>query len=150
MFHIKLKINKRFLCLTCNYITLLLKYGEKITNETKKYLETMGKIFTASEFYTHLCIFFTKFPLKPTKKENKIKEQSEEEINNILKEIFDIKKDMILPEIKVYFIDTEFDEDTETFDETSPETIDIILKKDHQVRKWLQQGALHIPTADAG
>ena len=51
-----------------DYISLLLKFGERMTGETKKYLETLGKIFTAAEFYTHLCIFFTKFPTKPKKK----------------------------------------------------------------------------------
>ena len=51
-----------------DYISLLLKFGERITNETKKYLETLGKIFTAGEFYTHLCVFFTKFPTKPKKR----------------------------------------------------------------------------------
>ena len=51
-----------------DYISLLLKFGERITNETKKYLETLGNIFTAREFYTHLCVLFTKFPIKPKKK----------------------------------------------------------------------------------
>ena len=112
-----------------DYITLLLKFGEKITNETKKYLETLGKIFTAGEFYTHLCVFFTKFPTKPKKKERALKDETKKEINEILKEIFHIDKEIQIPDVKVYFIDTEIDEDENTYDEQSQNTIDIMIKQ---------------------
>ena len=112
-----------------DYITLLLKFGEKITNETKKYLETLGKIFTAGEFYTHLCVFFTKFPTKPKKKDIKLKDETKKEINEILKEIFHIDKEIQIPDVKVYFIDTEIDEDDNTYDEKSQDTIDIMIKQ---------------------
>jgi len=112
-----------------DYITLLLKFGEKITNETKKYLETLGKIFTAGEFYTHLCVFFTKFPTKPKKKDRALKDETKKEINEILKEIFHIDKDIQIPDVKVYFIDTEIDEDENTYDEQSQNTIDIMMKQ---------------------
>ena len=112
-----------------DYITLLLKFGEKITNETKKYLETLGKIFTAGEFYTHLCVFFTKFPTKPKKKDRELKDETKKEINEILKEIFHIDKDIQIPDVKVYFIDTEIDEDDNTYDEKSQDTIDIMIKQ---------------------
>ena len=112
-----------------DYITLLLKFGERITNETKKYLETLGKIFTAGEFYTHLCVFFTKFPTKPKKKDLKLKDETKKEINEILKEIFHIDKEIQIPDVKVYFIDTEIDEDDNTYDEKSQDTIDIMIKQ---------------------
>ena len=112
-----------------DYITLLLKFGEKITNETKKYLETLGKIFTAGEFYTHLCVFFTKFPTKPKKKDRALKDETKKEINEILKEIFHIDKEIQIPDVKVYFIDTEIDEDENTYDEQSQNTIDIMIKQ---------------------
>jgi len=112
-----------------DYITLLLKFGERITNETKKYLETLGKIFTAGEFYTHLCVFFTKFPTKPKKKDSKLKDETKKEINEILKEIFHIDKEIQIPDVKVYFIDTEIDEDDNTYDEKSQDTIDIMIKQ---------------------
>ena len=112
-----------------DYITLLLKFGEKITNETKKYLETLGKIFTAGEFYTHLCVFFTKFPTKPKKKDRALKDETKKEINEILKEIFHIDKDIQIPDVKVYFIDTEIDEDENTYDEKSQNTIDIMIEQ---------------------
>ena len=41
-----------------DYISLLLKYGERITNETKKYLETLGKIFTLQENFIHIYVYF--------------------------------------------------------------------------------------------
>ncbi len=112
-----------------DYISLLLKFGERITSETKKYLETLGKIFTANEFYTHLCVFFTKFPVKPKKKDRILREQTIQEINEILKDIFQIKKNIQIPKVNVYFIDTEFDEDENTYDEKSQETIDIMIKQ---------------------
>ena len=108
---------------------LLLKFGERITNETKKYLETLGKIFTAREFYTHLCVFFTKFPTKPKKKDRELREETIKEINEILKEIFEIEEKVQIPNVNVYFIDTEFDEDDNTYDEKSQETIDIMIKQ---------------------
>ena len=112
-----------------DYITLLLKFGEKITNETKKYLETLGKIFTAGEFYTHLCVFFTKFPTKPKKKDRELKDETKKEINEILEEIFHIDKEIQIPYVKVYFIDTEIDEDDNTYDEKSQNTIDIMIEQ---------------------
>ena len=39
-----------------------------MTGGTREYLNTLGKIFTAREFYTHLCVFFTKFPHKLNKR----------------------------------------------------------------------------------
>ena len=112
-----------------DYISLLLKFGERITNETKKYLETLGKIFTAREFYTHLCVFFTKFPTKPKKKDRELRDETIKEINVILKEIFKIEEKIQIPDVKVYFIDTEFDEDDNTYDEKSQDTIDIMIKQ---------------------
>ena len=112
-----------------DYISLLLKYGERITNETKKYLETLGKIFTAREFYTHLCVFFTKFPIKPKKKDRELREETIKEINEILKEIFQIEKNIQIPNVNVYFIDTEFDEEDNTYEEKSQDTIDIMLEQ---------------------
>lgn len=112
-----------------DYISLLLKFGERITNETKKYLETLGKIFTAIEFYTHLCVFFTKFPTKPKKKDIILKEETMKEINEIIKEIFQIEKNIQIPNVNVYFIDTELDEEDNTYDEKSQDTIDTMIKQ---------------------
>jgi len=112
-----------------DYIILLLKFNERITKDTRDYLNTLGKIFTAGEFYTHLCVCFTKYPLKPTKKEIIIKNESIEEINNILKEIFNIDKNIQIPKINVYFLDTEIDEDDNTYKEKFQDTVDIMINQ---------------------
>ena len=57
---------------TIDYIILILKFGERVTCETRDYLKTLGKLFTPIEFYSHLCVFFTKFPKNPSEKENKM------------------------------------------------------------------------------
>ena len=111
------------------YIILLLKFNERVTKDTRNYIDTLGKIFTPGEFYTHLCVFFTKYPINASKKEEKIKRKSIEEINNILKKTFKINKNLQLPDIKVYFIDTEVDEEEGTYEEKYQETIDIMMEQ---------------------
>ena len=112
-----------------DYITLLLKFGERLTKETRDYLNLLGKIFTPWEFYSHLCVFFTKSPIKPKKKEKATQDKLIEEINTILKEIFEVKPDNKLPDIHVYFIDTEYDEDEEKYEEKFQNTVDIMIKQ---------------------
>ena len=114
-----------------DYIILLLKFNERVTKETREYIETLGKIFTPGEFYTHLCVLFTKFPANPSKKETKIKNQSIQEINEILRETFNIQTNVRIPPVNVYFIDTEHDEDDNcfTYDEKCQDTIDIMMKQ---------------------
>ena len=68
---------------TIDYILLLLTYGERLKNNSKDYIELLGKVFTPVEFYTHLSIVFTKSPINPTKKEEKTKEKSKEEISTL-------------------------------------------------------------------
>lgn len=119
-----LKIKK-----SIDYIILLLKFNERVTKETREYIGILGKIFTPGEFYTHLCVFFTKFPIKPSKKEKKIKDQSIMEINEILKETFNINKNVKTPDVNVYFVDTEYDEEENTYEEKYQETIDIMMKR---------------------
>ena len=55
--------------LLIDHILLLLKFGEKVINDTRDYIKTLGKIFTPVEFYNHLSVIFTKSPIKPSKKE---------------------------------------------------------------------------------
>ena len=116
---------------TIDYISLLLKFGERMDCAIREYLNKLGKIFTASEFYSHLCVFFTKYPIKPKKKDKELREQSIKQINEILKEIFEIKKDAPIPDVKVYFIDTDLDEDEDDkpYDEKSQDTIDIMMEQ---------------------
>ena len=115
-----------------DFILLLLKFGERLTNQTIDYLNNLGKIFTSSEFYFHLCVIFTKYPVKPKKKEIKTRDLFVDEINEVLKNSFKIDKEQILPSIDVHFIDTEIDENDEgdlIYEEKFQDTIDIIIKK---------------------
>ena len=115
-----------------DYILLLLKFGEKLTGETKRYLLDLGKIFTPSEFYYHLCIIFTKYPIKPKKKDIKTRDLFIKEINETLKESFKLDINQELPPIDVRFIDTDIDENDQGelfYDEKSQDIIDIIIKK---------------------
>lgn len=111
------------------YIILLLKFNERVTKDTRNYIETLGKIFTPAEFYSHLCVFFTKYPIHASKKEEKIKKKSIEEINNILKQTFNVNKNIQIPDVKVYFVDTEVDEEEGTYEEKYQETIDIMMEQ---------------------
>jgi len=111
-----------------DYILLLLKFGERVTNDTRDYIKTLGKIFTPSEFYNHLSVIFTKSPKKP-KKEEKLKNQTKEEINIIIKNSFNIDINEATPQVKVYFIDTEYDDEENTYDEKSQATIDIMMEQ---------------------
>ena len=123
-----------------DYIILVLKFGERLTNETKEYFKSLSKLFTPNEFYFHLCVVFTKYPIHPTKKEERQKATFIKEINNTLKNSFDIEKNEILPyqkDIKVYFVDTEIIEGEEGLDNINDsryeqryqDTIDIMIKQ---------------------
>lgn len=120
-----------------NNIFLLLSFGERLTNSSLEFIKKLGKIFTPMEFYNHLTIIFTKSG-SPQDKKNK-KEKHKEEVAKILKESFKIENRLIGKNPDVYFIDTEFDEDSKTFDEKSQKTIDFILEKlllDEQMYKY--------------
>ena len=110
-----------------DYIFLLLRFGERLSNNSREYIKKLGNIFTPLEFYNHLTIIFTKSG--DPQKQNKKKEKNKEEVTKILKECFNAEDTLIGKIPDVYFIDTEFDEDSLTFDETSQDTIDIILQK---------------------
>ena len=118
-------------------IFLLLKFGDRFSQESKDYMLRLGKIFTPFEFYNHLTIVFTQ-----SGDQNKLmkkKEKNKNEIIKILKECFSIEDTVIGKIPDVYFIDTEFDEDTQTFDLNSQDTVDIMLKKivlDSQIYKY--------------
>ena len=112
-----------------DYILLLLKFGDRVTKKTREYIEILGKIFTPAEFYNHVGVIFTHFPINPTKKQEKIKINYIEKINILLKDIFNIEHDIPLPEVNVYFIDTEIDEENNTYEDKYQYTIDIMMKQ---------------------
>ena len=45
-----------------DYILLLLSFGERLTNNTKEYINKLSNIFTPMKFYNHISIIFTKSP----------------------------------------------------------------------------------------
>lgn len=88
-------------------------------------------------------MFFTKSPPIPPqpkekdpeyKKKNKKYEKAKKEqqfyikeINDILREAFKVEPNQTLPDIKVYFIDTQYDEDEEEYDERYQNAVDIMI-----------------------
>jgi len=110
------------------FILLLNFYADRVDQYTREYIYTFGKLFTPREFLTHLCIFFTKFPMKPTKKEETKRDKFIEDINKVLKKTFNIKEDEEIPRIDVFFIDTEIEEREEAYKKENQNKIDIMLK----------------------
>ena len=51
-----------------DYIILVLKFGERLNGETKQFIETLSNIFAPYEFFSHLFIIFTRYPIKPKKR----------------------------------------------------------------------------------
>ena len=113
---------------TIDQIILILNFNQRLSRSSRDYLKLLGKIFTPWEFYSHLCVIFTKSPVRPNKEEEKKRKIYIEEINQILKETFQVLKDLRTPEIKVFFIDTKFDEDEQKYEMIFQETVDIMLK----------------------
>lgn len=115
-----------------DYIILVLNYEERLQKDTRDYIKILGDMFTTKEFYTHFCVVFTHLPEKENKKVKEKKEKHREEINNIINEIFGIKKNEKLPKVKVYFLNTEVDEDDDgnkKFNEKSQLTVDILIEQ---------------------
>ena len=114
-----------------DHIILLLNYANRLEQDTREYIQTLGKMFTPKEFYTHLSVVFTHLPEKETKKVKEKKKIIKDEVCNILKEIFDIKPSDRLPQVNVYFVNTEIDEDDDgnkSFDEKSQITVDLLIE----------------------
>ena len=115
-----------------DFIILLLNYDDRLQSDTKDYIKTLGNIFTPKEFYTHFFIIFTHSPLKESKKNQETKKKHMNEIIVIMNDIFKIKKQDNLPEVKVYFINTEIiydDKGNKQFDENSQMDVDKMIEK---------------------
>lgn len=68
--------------------------------------------------------------IKKNKKYEKAKKEQQfyiKEINDILREAFKVEPNQTLPDIKVYFIDTQYDEDEEEYDERYQNAVDIMI-----------------------
>ena len=111
-----------------HYVILVLKFGERFTGDTKQYIEALGKIFTVNEFFSHLCIVFTKFPNQPKEQDLKTKHKCVSEINKLLRKIFKINDNVQLNKNDVYFIDTNIDKENEKYNQKNQRIVDTILK----------------------
>jgi len=111
-----------------HYLILVLKFGEKITGDARQYIEALGKIFTVNEFFSHLCIVFTKFPNQPKEQDLKTKDKFVSEINKLLRKIFKKGDNIQLNKIDIFFIDTNNDKDNEKFNQKNQRIVDMILK----------------------
>ena len=111
-----------------HYLILVLKFGERFTGDTKQYIEALGKIFTVNEFFSHLCIVFTKFPNQPKEQDLKTKDKFVSEINKLLRKIFKIEDNVQFPDNELFFIDTNIDKDNEKFNQKNQRIVDMILK----------------------
>lgn len=111
-----------------HYLILVLKFGERFTGDTKQYIEALGKIFTVNEFFSHLCIVFTKFPNQPKEQDLKTKDKFVSEINKLLRKIFKIEDNVQFPDNELFFIDTNIDKNNEKFNQKNQRIVDMILK----------------------
>ena len=111
-----------------HYVILVLKFGEKITGDSRDYIEALGKIFTVDEFFSHLCIVFTKFPNQPKEQDLKTKNKCVSEINKLLRKIFKIDDNVQFPDNELFFIDTNIDKENEKFNQKNQRIVDTILK----------------------
>ena len=112
-----------------HYIILVLKFGERLTGDTKQYIEALGKIFTVREFFCHLCIVFTKFPTNPTEEDLRTKNVFNLEINKLLKKVFNPTEIDNLPDNEIYYINTVFAQENKDYNKKNQEIVDKILKK---------------------
>ena len=115
-----------------DYIILLLSYDDRLKNNTRDYIKTLGNIFTPKEFYTHFCIVFSHSPEKDSKKIQATKKKHEEEIIEIINNIFNIKEKEYSQNVHIYFINTEIridDNGNKIFDEKSQMTVDTIFNQ---------------------
>ena len=109
-----------------DFVILVFKFGERISGDTKNYIKFFGKVFTAEELYSHLCVVFTNYPFKPKKKQEEKKEKDMKQITEIIKEIFNIDKDQKI-HIHASFVDTEIDVEDKQQYEDNQKVIDAML-----------------------
>ena len=98
-------------------------------NSVKDYLKKLSLIFTPKEFYEHLIIILTNFPENPKTKDIKKRDIYKDELNDMMKEAFNIKDTD--QKKAIYFIDTDPNEDENGpyFIEKQKQTRDDIIKE---------------------
>lgn len=113
-----------------DYILLLLRFEDRVTGPTKKFIETLSQIFAPYEFFSHLSIIFTRSPIDPDEDEIKKRNKYSLEIGEIIDKIFKIDENhkKYLSPNKSFFIDTKFNKKNNKYDEQSQKTVDVIFE----------------------
>jgi len=114
-----------------DYILLLLRFEDRVTGQTKKFVETLSNIFAPFEFFSHLSIVFTRSPINPDDDELEERKKYSLEIGEIIDKIFRIDEDhkKLLEPNKTFFIDTKLikKDGQKNYDKQSQKTVDVIL-----------------------
>ena len=112
---------------------ILLVFSFTVRNKqgaVTEYLKKLSTMFTPMEFYSHVIIILTNYPLKPRKIEEIKRQTYVKQINNIIRECFRLNDKV---EKDHYYIDTlplEDDNGNQYFDkETQIETRNSIIKE---------------------
>ena len=110
-----------------DYILLLLRFEDRVTGPTKKFIETLSNIFAPFEFFSHLSIIFTRSPINPDDDEIEERNKYSLEIGEIIDKIFKLNEShkKLLEPNKTFFIDTKLRK--KEYDEQSQKTVDVIL-----------------------
>ena len=115
-----------------DYILLLLRFEDRVTGQTKKFVETLSNIFAPFEFFSHLSIVFTRSPIDPDDDELEQRKKYSLEIGEIIDKIFQIDENhkKLLEPNKTFFIDTKIKKrhGQQIYDEQSQKTVDVILE----------------------
>ena len=89
-----------------NQIFLVLSFHDRLSRITRDYLKILSWIFTPKQFMTNLIIIFTHYPDEPDEddieKYNILKKEVKEELDKI----FEIPSEFPMPDIPVYFVNT--------------------------------------------
>ena len=110
-----------------DYIILIINFNcRRISDEFRKIVVNLIKIFTSDKLYNHFCTVFTHF--YPLDEDDIIKkEKLIENFNETLKYLFQDKNKNF--NNNYYFVDTYIHDKNNNFDEKSQENLDIMLEQ---------------------
>ena len=89
-----------------NQILLVLSFHDRLSRDTRQYLNILSWIFTTRQFLTNLMIIFTHYPENPDEDDISKYELFKKEIKQELDKIFQVPAELKLPDIPIYFMNT--------------------------------------------
>ena len=89
-----------------NQILLVLSFHDRLSRDTRQYLNILSWIFTPRQFLTNLMIIFTHYPENPDEDDISKYELFKKEIKHELDKIFQVPAELKLPDIPIYFMNT--------------------------------------------